>query len=47
MQSSDAEKQEVIDLWKLIRKFLKRKQTRDDMVRDVLEEQRNSSMENR
>lgn len=37
LQSSDAEKQEVIERWKLIQKYLKRKKyDTDEMMRDVL-----------
>ncbi|KAL3423596.1 glycosyltransferase family 28 domain-containing protein [Phlyctema vagabunda] len=39
LQSSDAEKQDVIFRWKLIRKSLKQKANPDEMVRDVLEAQ--------
>ncbi|OAR05797.1 hypothetical protein LLEC1_04639 [Akanthomyces lecanii] len=37
LQSSDAEKQEVVARWKLVRKYLKKKRDRDDMLEDILE----------
>ena len=37
LQSSDAEKQEVIARWKLVQKYLKKKRNRDDMLEDILE----------
>ena len=40
LQSSDAEKQDVIDCWKMVQKFLKEKRKPDEMLRDVLEAQR-------
>ncbi|KAH7377529.1 putative glucosyl/glucuronosyl transferase [Cadophora sp. MPI-SDFR-AT-0126] len=45
LQSSDEEKQDVIERWKLIQKYLKKKQNRDEMVRDVLETQRKRNAE--
>lgn len=45
LQSSDAEKQDVIERWKLIRKYLKKRGDRDEMVRDVLGAQRNQNPE--
>jgi hypothetical protein len=45
--SSDAEKEDIIVRWKLIRKYLKQKRTPDEMVRDVLEAQHTMSMEGR
>ncbi|KAI1414887.1 putative glucosyl/glucuronosyl transferase [Hypoxylon sp. FL1857] len=45
LQSSDAEKQDVIARWKLIQKYLKKKTNPDEMMRDVLEAQRNQNME--
>lgn len=45
LQSSDAEKQDVIVRWKLIQKHLKKKRKTDETVRDILETQRNISME--
>lgn len=36
LQSSDAEKQDVIDKWKLIQKYLKRKGHDEEMIRDLL-----------
>lgn len=47
LQSSDAEKQDVIVRWKLIQKYLKKKRNPDEMVRDILEAQRNMNMEDR
>ncbi|KIW63961.1 hypothetical protein PV04_08922 [Phialophora macrospora] len=47
LQSSAAEKQDVIDRWKLIQKYLKRKHNSDEMVRDILETQRKMNMEDR
>ncbi|KAK5941179.1 hypothetical protein PMZ80_006456 [Knufia obscura] len=44
LQSSDAEKQDVIVRWKLIQKYLKKKQS-DEMVKDVLEAQRKQNIE--
>ncbi|KAJ9161910.1 Glycosyltransferase family 1 protein [Coniochaeta hoffmannii] len=45
LQSSDAEKQDVIVRWKLIQKYLKKKRSPDEMVRDILEAQRKMNME--
>ncbi|KAG4441096.1 hypothetical protein IFR05_003450 [Cadophora sp. M221] len=45
LQSSDAEKEDVIERWKLIQKYLKKKQTRDDLMRDVLQEQQRKTRE--
>ncbi|EED18718.1 glucosyl/glucuronosyl transferase, putative [Talaromyces stipitatus ATCC 10500] len=45
LQSSDAEKQDVIVRWKLIQKYLKIKGTPDEMVQDVLEAQRKKNTE--
>jgi UDP:flavonoid glycosyltransferase YjiC (YdhE family) len=42
LESSDAEKEEVILRWKLIQKYMKRRH-RDEMVRDILEAQQNMS----
>ena len=47
LQSSDAEKQDVIVQWELVQKYLKKKRTTDDMVRDVLEAHRKMNMEDR
>ncbi|KAI2631540.1 family 1 glycosyltransferase [Hypomontagnella submonticulosa] len=44
LQSSDAEKEDVIVRWKLIQKYVKKRTTADEMVRDVLETQRKSPM---
>ena len=43
LQSSDAEKQDVIDRWKLIQKYLKKRKP-EEMMRDILETQRKMSM---
>ncbi|KAK4935222.1 hypothetical protein LTR10_023684 [Elasticomyces elasticus] len=45
LQSSDAEKQDVIIRWKLIQKYLKKKFESDEMVQGVLEAQRKKNME--
>ncbi len=37
LQSSNAEKQEVIARWRLVQKYLKKKRDRDDMLEDILE----------
>jgi len=47
LQSSDAEKQDVIDQWNLIQKHLKKKHNREDMMQDVLEARRKKNAENR
>jgi UDP:flavonoid glycosyltransferase YjiC (YdhE family) len=47
LQSSDAEKQDVIVRWNLIQKYLKKKSKPDEMVRDILEAQRKMNMEDR
>ncbi len=47
LQSSNAEKQDVIVRWKLIQKYLKRKRNPDEMVRDLLAAQRKMNMEDR
>lgn len=47
LQSSDAEKQDVIIRWRLIQKYLKKNRAPDEMMRDVLEAQRKQSMESR
>ena len=47
LQSSDAEKQDVIDRWRLIQKYLKKKRNPDEMVRDILEAQRMTNMEDK
>ncbi|KAH7360873.1 putative glucosyl/glucuronosyl transferase [Rhexocercosporidium sp. MPI-PUGE-AT-0058] len=46
LQGSEAEKEDVIERWKLIQRHLKKKQTRDDMMRDVLEQQRKKTRDN-
>ncbi|KAL3959862.1 hypothetical protein ACCO45_004979 [Purpureocillium lilacinum] len=45
LQSSDAEKQDVIERWKLIEKYVKKRGDRNEMLRDVLEAQRNQNPE--
>lgn len=45
LQSSDAEKQDVIVRWKLIQKYLKKKINPDEMVQDVLEAQQKEKIE--
>jgi hypothetical protein len=45
--SSDAQKQDVIVRWKLIQKYLKKKQSPDEMVGDVLEAQRKMNTDGR
>ena len=47
LQSSDAEKQDVIVRWKLTQKYLKKKRNADEIVRDILEAQRKTNMEDR
>jgi UDP:flavonoid glycosyltransferase YjiC (YdhE family) len=47
LQSSDAEKQDVIVRWRLIQKCLKKKRNSDEMVWDILEAQQNMNMEER
>ncbi|CAO2649706.1 Nn.00g009980.m01.CDS01 [Neocucurbitaria sp. VM-36] len=47
LQSTDAEKQDVIVRWKLIQKYLKGKHSPDEMVRDILEAQRKKNIEDR
>ena len=47
LQSSNAEKQDVIVRWKLVQKYLKEKRNPDEMVRDLLEAQRKMNMEDR
>jgi hypothetical protein len=39
LQSSDAERQDVIDRWKMIQKYLKKKHAADEMVQDMLDAQ--------
>ncbi|KAH8593081.1 putative glucosyl/glucuronosyl transferase [Bisporella sp. PMI_857] len=45
LQSSDAEKQDVIAQWKLIQKSLKKKRSPDEMAQGVLEAQRKKNIE--
>ena len=40
LQSSDAEKEDVIVRWRLIQKYLKKKRNPDEVVRDVIEARR-------
>ncbi|KAE8441968.1 hypothetical protein EG329_004135 [Mollisiaceae sp. DMI_Dod_QoI] len=47
LQSSDAEKQDVIVRWKLIQKYVKKKSKPDEMVRDILATQRKMNMVDR
>ncbi|KFZ24155.1 hypothetical protein V502_01367 [Pseudogymnoascus sp. VKM F-4520 (FW-2644)] len=47
LQSSDAEKQDVIVCWKLIQKYLKKKRNPDEMVQDILEAQRKMNLKDR
>ncbi|KAF4964403.1 hypothetical protein FSARC_7668 [Fusarium sarcochroum] len=47
LQSSDAEKEDVIVRWKLIQKYLKKKADPEEMMRDVLEVQRGKNTEDR
>lgn len=46
LQSSDAEKEDVIVRWKLIQKYAKKKSDPDEMMRDILKEQQKSSLVN-
>jgi UDP:flavonoid glycosyltransferase YjiC (YdhE family) len=45
LQSSDAEKEDVIVRWKLIQKYLKKKSSPEEIVQDVLETQRKTNVE--
>ena len=45
LQSSDAEKQDVIVRWKLIQRYLNQKRNPDEMVQGVLEAQRKRNIE--
>jgi UDP:flavonoid glycosyltransferase YjiC (YdhE family) len=47
LQSTEAEKQDVIVRWKLIQKYLKQKRNPDEMVRDILETQRKMNKQDR
>ncbi|KAJ4342528.1 hypothetical protein N0V95_006929 [Ascochyta clinopodiicola] len=47
LQSSDEAKQEVMVRWKLIQKYLKKKCSPDEMLRDVLEAQQKKTSGNR
>jgi hypothetical protein len=42
LQSDDAEKQDVTERWGLVQKYLKKKSDPEEMVRDILETQRNN-----
>jgi hypothetical protein len=46
LESSDAERQDVIVRWKLIQKYLKKKRSPDEMVLDILEEHQKANTEN-
>jgi hypothetical protein len=45
LMSSDAEKEDVIVRWKLIQKYLKKKRNKDEMIQDVLDAQKEMSMQ--
>ncbi|KAL2074858.1 hypothetical protein VTL71DRAFT_8637 [Oculimacula yallundae] len=45
LQSSVSEKEDVLARWKLIQKYLKKNQNRDDMMQETLDEQRQANME--
>jgi hypothetical protein len=45
MRSTDAEKQDVVDRWRWIQKYLKKKEIPEDVLRDILEAQRKTSKE--
>lgn len=45
LQSSDAEKQDVVVRWELIQKYLKKSSNPDEMMRDLLDAQRKVTME--
>lgn len=47
LQSSDAEKQDVIDRWNLLQKYMKKKFSPDEMVREGLETQQKKIIEDR
>ncbi|KAF2036520.1 putative glucosyl/glucuronosyl transferase [Setomelanomma holmii] len=47
LQSSDEEKEDVRVRWKLIQKYLKKKQGVDDVVRDILDTQRRKNVDDR
>ena len=47
LQSSDAEKEDVIARWRMIQKYLKKKNAADKMVQDMLDAQRKAKMGNR
>jgi hypothetical protein len=47
LQSSDAEKEDVIDRWTRIQKYLKKKHDADEMMRDVLEAQQKRTSDDR
>lgn len=46
LQSSDAEKEDVISRWKLVQKYLKKKGDGDTILDDILETQQNARMGN-
>ena len=43
LQSSDSQKEEIITRWHLVQKYLKKKHKPEEMMRDLLEEQREGS----
>jgi hypothetical protein len=47
LQSSDEEKEDIIVQWKLIQKYLKKKTSTDEMMRDVFETQRRKNQVDR
>jgi hypothetical protein len=47
LQSSDAEKEDVIVRWKLIQQYVKKKRNPDEMVEDILEAQRKKTSDDR
>jgi hypothetical protein len=47
LQSSDTEKEDVIARWKLIQKYVKKKRGPEEVVEDILEEQRKNTTEAR
>ena len=47
LQSSDAEKEDVVARWKLIRKYVKKKLNPDEMLQVVLEAQKKQNLEDR
>jgi hypothetical protein len=47
LQSDDAEKEDVIDRWKMIQKYLKKKDGGEEMMQDILEAQRKGKADGR